>query len=198
MISIEQKKRTLLFRARAGEPVSPFVIEPNVEIGRLPAGGRGGKVKLGGAGDDPAFWDTKLVLRSGGAGAGVEGGAILRRAGGPVRIGGDPLAETALGRAGRRGGARGEEGLEDVSPPPGCSRVRGVGATREGADEMGLAGGGGGGALPGMIDPAAFRAGKAGGDGTLRAGSVGAAGVVVGDREGGDCFRGGIAGAGRD
>lgn len=73
---------------------------------------------------------------------------------------------------------------------------------REDADEMGLAGGGGGAALPDTVDPAApLRVGKTGGGGTLRAGSVGtdadSAGVDS-DGEGGDCLRGGIAGAGRD
>ena len=87
------------------------------------------------------------------------------------------------------------EGLEDLSSPPGSLRGGGAGATREGADETGLVGGGGG-TLPGRIGgPAAFRAGTVGGDGTLRAGE--GAGDN-GDCEGGDGFRGGIAGAGRD
>ena len=68
-----QQKGTLLFRVRADEPLSPFVIALTVETGRLTAGGGGG-AEIGGAGDDATFWDASRVL-GGGPGAGGGGGA---------------------------------------------------------------------------------------------------------------------------
>jgi hypothetical protein len=50
------------------------------------------------------------------------GGATLRRAGEPARMGGDSLAEAALGRVGRRGGAPGTAGEERLPSPPGVLR----------------------------------------------------------------------------
>ena len=116
------------------------------------------------------------VLR-GGVCPGGGGGATLRRAGELVRMAGDSLAEAALGRAGRRGGAGGAEGVERTTYPPCVLRGGIAGATREGADDTGLAGGGGGGILPGTADDpsGALRAGTAGGGGALRAGEAGTA-----------------------
>lgn len=53
-----------------------------------------------------------MRVLGGGAGPGGIGGAILRRAGELVRIGGESLAEAALGRVGSRGGAGGAVGVE--------------------------------------------------------------------------------------
>ena len=75
--------------------------------------------------------------------------------------------------------------MDWASCPP-CVLRKGIaGATREGADDTGLAGGGGGGALPGVIDaPDSLRAGRAGGAGTPRAGRAGAgAGAGEADAE---------------
>jgi len=150
-----------------------------VETARLPDGRGGGGAEVGGGRCDDAFWDTMRVLK-GGVGPDGGGGATLRRAGELVRMGGDSLAEAALGRAGRRGGAGGAGGVEETSSPPTVLRGGMEGATREGADDTGLAGGGGGGTLPGTIDdPGPFRAGMAGGGGTPRAGEAGAAGDGV-------------------
>lgn len=70
----------------------------------------------------------------------------------------------------------GAVGVEGTSSPPAILRGGIEGATREGADDTGLVGGGGGGARPDTIDDPDpdFRAGKAGGVGTLRAGRAGA------------------------
>src|SRR6266852_3110546 len=143
-----------------------------------------------------------MRVLGGGAGPGGTGGAILRRAGELVRTVGEPLAEAALGRVGSRGGAAGAVGVEGVSSPPGVLRGGIEGAMREGADDTGLVGGGGGGARPGPTDdldpePEPLRAGKAGGERTLRANGVGttADGADVACVwDGGDCLRGGIAG----
>lgn len=143
-----------------------------VETARLPDGRGGGAP--GGGGCNNAFWDTMRVLKGGVCPDGG-GGATLRRAGELVRMGADSLAEAALGRLGRRGGGGGAVGVEGTSSPPGVLRGGIAGATREGADDTGLDGGGGG-TLPGTTDdPDPFRAGTAGGRGTLRAGGAGTA-----------------------
>jgi hypothetical protein len=195
----QEFENDILFRKRAGELASPFATGIKVETARLPDGRGGGAPEGGGGGCDDAFCDTIRVLRGGvcpdGGGGGCDdafwdtlrvlrggvcpdggGGATLRLAGELVRMCGDSLAEAALGRVGRSGGA-GAVGVEGTSPPPGVLRGGIVGATREGgADDTGLVGGGGGGTLPGTTaDPDPFRAGKAGGRGTLRAGGAGTA-----------------------
>lgn len=135
-----------------------------------------------------------------GAGPGGRGGAILCRAGELVRIGGESLAEAALGRVGSRGGVGGAVGVETTSSPPGILRGGIAGATRENADDTGLVGGGGGGIRPDATDdpdPDPFRAGRAGGGRTLRGGGAGTGADVACVWDEGDGLRGGIAGTGR-
>lgn len=116
-----------------------------------------------------------MRVLGGGAGPGGKGGATLRRAGELVRIGGESLAEAALGRVGSRGGAGGAVGVEGESSPPAVLRGGIEGAMREGADDTGLVGGGGGGTRPDTTNDPDFRAGRAGGERTLRAGGAGTA-----------------------
>lgn len=120
-----------------------------------------------------------MRVLGGGAGPGGKGGATLLRAGELVRIGGESLAEAALGRVGSRGGAGGAVGVEGTSSPPDVLRGGIEGAMREGAEDTGLVGGGGGGARPSTTDDPDpdFRAGRAGGgERTLRAGGAGTVG----------------------
>ncbi len=173
-----------------------------METPRLPAGSAGGVAGLGDPVYDAAFWDLARVL-VGAVGAGGRGGTTLRRAGGVIAGTRDgSLSDAALGRAGGSGGAGGAEGLGEALSPPCILREGSAGTMREGADETGRAGGGGGGALPGTIGgPAVFRAGTAGATATPRGGAGGTAvdGADISDGcDGGDCFRGGIAGTGRD
>jgi hypothetical protein len=171
----KEVENDILFRERACDLGFPFATGLKVETARLPDGRGGGGAEVGGGGCDDAFWDTIRFLRGGVCPDGG-GGATLRRAGEPVRIGGDSLADAALGRlgrAGRRGGAGGVVGEERLPSPPGVLRAGIAGATREGADDTGLVGGGGG-TLPGKTDvPDPLRAGTVGGGGTLRGGRAG-------------------------